>query len=38
MPGLLSDARFGFRALRANPTFVVLAVLCLAIGIGASAS
>jgi putative ABC transport system permease protein len=37
MPGLLSDARFGFRALRANPTFVVLAVLCLAIGIGASA-
>jgi putative ABC transport system permease protein len=37
MPGLLSDVRFGFRALVANPTFVVLAVVCLGIGIGASA-
>ena len=37
MPGLLSDLRFGFRSLVANPTFVVLAVLCLGIGIGASA-
>jgi putative ABC transport system permease protein len=37
MTGLLSDLRFGFRSLVANPTFVVLAVLCLGIGIGASA-
>ena len=36
MPGLLSDLRFGLRALVANPTFVVLAVVCLGIGIGAS--
>src|SRR5512145_1928464 len=37
MPGLPSDVRFGLRALVANPSFVVLAVLCLGIGIGASA-
>src|SRR5262245_36564125 len=37
MPGLLNDLRFGIRSLVANPTFVVLAVLCLGIGIGASA-
>jgi putative ABC transport system permease protein len=37
MSGLLSDVRFGLRALVANPTFVVLAVVCLGIGIGASA-
>ena len=37
MAGLLRDARFGCRALAANPTFVVLAVLSLGIGIGASA-
>ena len=36
MSGLLSDFRFGLRALGANPTFVVLAVVCLGIGIGAS--
>ena len=36
MPGLLSDFRFGLRALVANPTFVALAVVCLGIGIGAS--
>jgi predicted permease len=36
MPGLLSDVRFGLRALVANPTFVLLAVVCLGIGIGAS--
>ena len=36
MTGLLSDLRFGLRALAANPVFVVLAVLCLGIGIGAS--
>ena len=36
MPGLLSDVRFGLRALVANPSFVVLAVVCLGIGIGAS--
>ena len=33
MTGLLSDLRFGFRSLVANPTFVMLAVLCLGIGI-----
>jgi predicted permease len=36
MTGLPSDVRFGLRALAANPVFVVLAVLCLGIGIGAS--
>jgi predicted permease len=36
MAGFLIDVRFGLRALVANPVFVVLAVLCLAIGIGAS--
>jgi hypothetical protein len=36
MTDLPSDLRFGLRALAANPVFVVLAVLCLGIGIGAS--
>jgi putative ABC transport system permease protein len=36
MSGLLTDVRFGLRALRTNPTYVVLAVLCLGIGIGAT--
>lgn len=37
MRGLLTDVRFGLRALLKIPTFVVLAVTCLGIGIGASA-
>jgi len=36
MTGFSSDLRFGLRALAANAVFVVLAVLCLGIGIGAS--
>ena len=36
MIGALTDARFAVRTLRRNPTFVILAVLCLGIGIGAS--
>jgi putative ABC transport system permease protein len=34
---VLSDVRRGLRSLIANPSFVVLAVMCLGIGIGASA-
>ena len=34
---MLSDIRRGLRSLIANPSFVVLAVSCLGIGIGASA-
>lgn len=37
MTGLLSDIRFALRALAASRAFVVLAVLSLGIGIGASA-
>ena len=36
MAGLLTDVRCGLRALLKNPTFVVLAVTCLGLGIGAS--
>lgn len=36
MLGAVSDLRFAVRALKANPTFVVLAAICLALGIGAS--
>jgi predicted permease len=36
MPGALRDIRFALRALKSNPAFVVLAVLCLGLGIGAS--
>jgi putative ABC transport system permease protein len=32
----MSDFRFAVRALKSNPTFVVLAAICLALGIGAS--
>jgi hypothetical protein len=37
MSGLLTDIRFGLRALLANRVFVLLAVLCLSLGTGASA-
>jgi hypothetical protein len=33
---LWQDLRFGFRMLRRNPSFSILAVLCLTIGIGAT--
>jgi hypothetical protein len=33
MTGVVTDARFGLRALKTNPPLVALAVLCLGIGI-----
>ena len=35
---LLQDLRFGFRMIRRNPGFSVLAILCLTFGIGANAA
>src|SRR5437879_3170613 len=35
---MLQDLRFGFRMLRRNPGFSILAVVCLTVGIGATAA
>src|SRR5437868_6421946 len=35
---LAADLRFAFRMMRLNPTFSLVAVLCLALGIGATSA
>ncbi len=38
MPNFLRDIRFGFRLLRKNPAFAAVAILALALGIGANSA
>src|SRR5438552_11803774 len=38
MQTLFQDLRFGFRMLRRNPGFSILAILCLTLGIGTNAA
>src|SRR5215472_16176731 len=38
MDNFLQDVRFGSRMLRRNPGFIVLAILCLTLGIGVNAA
>jgi len=38
LSSILQDAGFGFRMLRRNPGFSILAILCLTLGIGANAA
>src|SRR6266705_3257711 len=35
---MLKDLRFGFRMLKRNPGFAIVAILCLTLGIGANAA
>lgn len=38
MTSMLRDVRFSLRALRRNPSFATIAILCLALGIGATST